>query len=199
MRILAFADNHGNLKNLESVKRKAKRLKPEIILCAGDFTFFEEKMDFILKKINALKIKTLIVPGNHEDRNHLRENITKYKNIEYFHASAFETEEAIFLGYEGNGFSKKDKDFKKWWKKIKKLIKKTDKKIVLITHAPPYNTKLDEVGMDYVGNETIRKFIEKEKPVLAISGHIHDCFGVEDKIGNSLLVNPGPNGKIIEI
>ena len=50
------------------------------------------------------------------------------------------------------------------------------------------------------GNKSIKKFIMSERPNLVICGHLHENFGVIDKIGkNSMLVNPGAKGKIIEI
>ena len=35
--------------------------------------------------------------------------------------------------------------------------------------------------------------------MLALSGHFHETFGVDDKIGKSLLLNPGDEGIIIEV
>ncbi|MBS3097214.1 hypothetical protein J4209_00295 [Candidatus Woesearchaeota archaeon] len=43
----------------------------------------------------------------------------------------------------------------------------------------------------------IKTFILKVKPDLAISGHLHENAGKEDKIGKTKIVNPGPFGKII--
>jgi len=51
---------------------------------------------------------------------------------------------------------------------------------------------------EHAGNKSIRKFIERIKPVLAISGHLHECVG-EDKIKETKVVNPGYKGKILTI
>ena len=74
-----------------------------------------------------------------------------------------------------------------------------DKKIILLTHAPPYRTKLDKLGRNYAGNKSFRNFIEKYKIDLHICGHLHENFGKEDKIKNTKIINPGPFGKIVEI
>jgi Icc-related predicted phosphoesterase len=77
-----------------------------------------------------------------------------------------------------------------------KLFEKT----ILVTHAPPHKTKLDEMREGYhVGNKSIREFIEKAKPSVAVSGHIHETFEKVDKIGETVIVNPGPGGAIIDI
>jgi Icc-related predicted phosphoesterase len=41
--------------------------------------------------------------------------------------------------------------------------------------------------------------IEKLRPNKCICGHIHETFGLEDKLGNTDIVNAGPKGKIIVI
>ena len=63
---------------------------------------------------------------------------------------------------------------------------------VLMTHQPAWGTKVDTVGEDqHTGSIAIRDFIEKNKPLLAISGHIHEAAGV-DSIGDTVVINPGP-------
>ena len=104
----------------------------------------------------------------------------------------------LFMGYGGGGFGFTDKNFEKIAERFKRLIREDDK-VILVTHAPPYGTKTDKIGKEHCGNKSIRKFIEKEKPDLAICGHIHECAGKEDKIGKTKIVNPGWKGKILEI
>ena len=75
------------------------------------------------------------------------------------------------------------------------MIKK-ENKIILVTHAPPYKTKIDEIWGEHAGNKSIRKFIEQTKPVLAVSGHLHECVG-GDMIRKTRVINPGYKGKVI--
>jgi uncharacterized protein len=63
--------------------------------------------------------------------------------------------------------------------------------LVLVVHNPPANTKLDMITNGaHVGSPLIRSFIERYKPLLAVSGHIHESFAV-DALGPTTLVNPG--------
>ncbi len=65
------------------------------------------------------------------------------------------------------------------------------KKIVQVTHMPPFKTKLDVVYTGaHVGSEVVRKFIEEYKPLVAISAHIHEARGI-DEIGKTKLINSG--------
>lgn len=53
--------------------------------------------------------------------------------------------------------------------------------LVLVTHAPPYNTVCDytyvkpEECFRHVGSRGVRRFIEKYQPRLTLHGHIHDA------------------------
>ena len=200
MKILAFVDVHGSLKALKKIKEKSK--KADIIVCAGDISIFENNLDKLLHQLNKLKKTVLIIHGNHEDENDLKELSLLFDNIHYIHKKSFVKENYLFLGYGGGGFSMIDKDFNKVSKKFKKTIEKfnqENKKIMLVTHAPPYKTKIDRVSGESCGNKNIKKFILKCKPDLVISGHLHENAGKEDKVGKSIVINPGPYGKIINI
>ena len=70
---------------------------------------------------------------------------------------------------------------------------------ILVTHQPPYKTALDPIYGEHVGSTSIRKFIKEHQPDYCITGHIHENEGKTDKLGKTIIVNPGPAGKIIEI
>lgn len=64
--------------------------------------------------------------------------------------------------------------------------------LVLVSHQPAYGTHLDMTGGGgHAGSTALRDFIEREQPILAVSGHIHESAGI-DRVGNCTLVNPGP-------
>jgi len=64
--------------------------------------------------------------------------------------------------------------------------------LVLVTHQPAHGTRLDTPFTGgHAGSPAIRAFIERHRPILAVSGHLHEVIGV-DRIGPTTLVNPGP-------
>ncbi len=70
------------------------------------------------------------------------------------------------------------------------MIKDAPRKI-LIAHCPPYRTTVDRLySGQHVGSTSVRQFIEAYQPDICISGHIHEAPG-EDRLGNTLLLNPG--------
>jgi uncharacterized protein len=68
----------------------------------------------------------------------------------------------------------------------------SEKPTILVSHQPPYSTVCDRISLNnHVGSHAIRAFIEKHKPILCLTGHIHEGIGI-DNIGNTMVVNPGP-------
>src|SRR3989338_4113337 len=217
MKLLAFTDTHGSLSALRRIEQKTKAQKPDLLVCAGDISIFEHGIVGIIRRLNRLNKKIIIIHGNHEDDTTFRKLSKLFKNIIFIHKNHFIKNNTLFLGYGGGGFSMVDKEFEKIAIKFKKIIKSyrseasgelknqgflsdnKDKKTILVTHAPPYKPKLDKLVGGHCGNKPIRHFIEKNKIDLLICGHLHENFGKEDKIKHTKVVNPGPFGKIVEI
>ncbi|MBI1936270.1 metallophosphoesterase [Candidatus Woesearchaeota archaeon] len=201
MKILAFTDTHGSMMLLKKIERKARYYNADLLVCAGDISIFERGIFSILKRLNKIGKKIIIVHGNHEDAHTLSKYSKSFKNLIFIHKKPYAENNLLFLGYGGGGFSIRDREFEKIiQQRFSKIINDNkDKKIILITHAPPYGTRLDRIGKNYCGNKSIRKFIERNKVDLHICGHLHENFGKEDKIGKTKLINPGPFGKMILI
>ena len=143
MKILAITDMHGSSKAFKELKNKSP--KADLIINAGDFSIFEQKMDEFFEKMSKLKKPLLLIHGNHE----MEEDCVQaelFESIEFIHKKEHIIDNYLFLGWGGGGFSRIEKEFEKqaekWLKKIKKI---KPEKLILITHAPPYNTKLDLV------------------------------------------------------
>jgi len=197
MKILAFVDLHSSLSILKRIIRRAKKQDISIIVNAGDHTIFGEKHRFILRELNKIKKPVLVIHGNHETEKETRNLCKSLKHCIFIHNKLFKKNNYVFFGWGGGGFSLIDRNFEKAVKKFKKQFK--NKQVILITHAPPYKTKVDEILKEHAGNKSIREFIIKNKPVFSITGHIHENAGKQDKLGKTTIINPGPKGKVIEI
>jgi len=200
MKLLAFTDIHGSLLALRKVEQKARTQKPDLIICTGDLTIFETNIISIAKRLNNLNKKIILIHGNHEDASTLTKISKLFKNIIFIHKNHFIQDNVLFLGYGGGGFAITDKKFENITKKFKKIIKNNqDKKIILVTHAPPYKTNVDYLAGSHCGNKSIRHFVENNNINLVICGHLHENFGKEDTIRKTKIINPGPFGKLIEV
>jgi Icc-related predicted phosphoesterase len=70
------------------------------------------------------------------------------------------------------------------------------KPLVCVFHGPPHGTALDLIHGDvHVGSRVVRKFLEEQKPLLSLHGHIHESPAVSgkfaDRVGRTICVNPG--------
>jgi len=202
MRIYAFTDLHGNLKALDEVKRTVRKQKPDLVVCLGDLTVFENELGPLLSRINMLKVPVIMLHGNHEEASRLRKACAKFPNITFLHKEGVVKEGFTFIAYGGGGFSERYPELEQMdksaaWKQVDWA------RTVFLSHAPPYNTKLDDVGEKgeawHVGSKTLRNIIKKRKPLLLLAGHIHECFHAKDMIGNTLCENPGPGGTLYDL
>lgn len=198
MRIFTFVDLHEDEETLAHIKNEIRKNDPELVVCAGDFSIFENKFHEVLKELNSINKPMLIIPGNHEDEETLEKACGFFENLICFHGKTYEKDDFLFVGFGTGGFSISDPNFKEVAPEFKKKIM-PHHKVVLVTHAPPHGTNIDLVNGDHCGSKAIREFIKEVQPLVAISGHIHENSYKEDFIGRTRIINPGPRGKIIDL
>lgn len=62
---------------------------------------------------------------------------------------------------------------------------------VLLSHPPPRDTHLDRTLRGaHVGSTAVRRCIEEVRPILVVTGHIHEARGI-DALGPTTIVNCG--------
>jgi Icc-related predicted phosphoesterase len=202
MKILFFVDTHGSNGSMRRLKEKSQDV--DLLVCAGDFTVFENDMTSILREFDEIGKPVLIIHGNHETSSGVMIECEQLKNLHFIHKTYFILNDLVFYGFGGGGFSVRDESFthdaELFIREFKNLIDRDGKKyrLVLITHAPPYGTMLDDLG-GHVGNKSVAEFIRRHEPILAVSGHIHETSGADDKLNNTRMINPGPNGMILDL
>ena len=67
---------------------------------------------------------------------------------------------------------------------------------MLVVHSPP---KGHVDGPRNLGSESILKTIEAKQPRLVVCGHIHESAGEESRVGDSRVLNAGPDGVVIDL
>lgn len=194
MKILAFSDIHEDYGAFEVLKKKAH--DADFIVCAGDMSIFGNGIEESINMLDNLGKKVFCVHGNHDSEHKMKKLCEKTANVIFIHEGYEIFGDVLVAGYGGGGFSRDDSDFDKYTEKMENIVPKYIK-IILLTHAPPYGVKLDMVNGHHVGSRSIRKFIEKYSPSVAVSGHIHETFRKTDKINKTVVVNPGPEGAMI--
>ena len=194
MKILTMGDIHGQCQKIISYLQKNDL---DLIILTGDITHFGPPKlgEEILNEICLFNIPTLAIPGNCDPE--CIHGEIENSNAVNIHNKSIIIKNMGICGFGGSNLTPFDTPLEfeeaEIYCELKKLIKQIDDQHVkiLVTHAPPYNTKTDLLPSgDHVGSESIRKIIEEFQPSLNICGHIHEARAI-DKIGNTIIVNPG--------
>ena len=169
MKILCVSDYHREKKFAKSVEKLAEKEKADVIINAGDYI----SMDFARKILDKTKFRTFTIHGNWDtDIKTSNNKVTILRN------QAVEYRGYYFLGVDWGFYSY-----------IMELSKGIDpKKLILITHDPPY----DILDLSYFGGNAghldLRAIVNELKPALHVFGHIHESAGyIEDK--DTIFVN----------
>jgi Icc-related predicted phosphoesterase len=117
--------------------------------------------------------------------------------LTFFHRDVVKFKDLFLIGFGGGGFAFQDRGFERF---VVGLDIKDFSRAILVTHGPPFETCLDETNPGvFVGCESYKQFILKRKPLVAISGHIHETSGVVCNLEGVVLINPGPDGVVLEL
>ena len=193
MKIIFLTDIHGAFRKAEEIIRKES---PNICIIGGDLTTVGTVKDAKNTVENFLQIcpQLYCLAGNMDLREHddlyLRMGISlNARGIIIEHVGIFGVSSApispLHTPYEIT-----EEEISHRIHEGYKHIKHTRKKI-LVSHAPPYGTKVDIIHSGYhVGSTAVRDFIEDHQPDIVICGHIHEGRG-QDIIENSSIINCG--------
>jgi Icc-related predicted phosphoesterase len=195
LNILAFSDLHGSDYAFNKALNVILEHKPNLIMIAGDIAdnSFEKAKDF-LSSLNDFGIEVFYVPGNMDSKKLIIEDLN-LKHVKNVHKKIIDYEGFKIIGFGGANKTPFNTPIEFDEAEIEFFLSNVNldekEKIILLTHSPPKNTKVDKTFMKiHAGSIAIRNFIEKHKPILTICGHIHEAYGV-DRLGNSLVINVG--------
>lgn len=200
MKILAASDIHGEIESIRKLVEKAKKYDVDLIVLGGDITHFEMKLEGIIGELKKAEKPIIMVPGNEESIATLDFLVELYSPSVYnIHAYAIRFGDVGIVGI--GGATRVGPHFvterEVWESLVKGFQKIKDKKIkIILAHEPPDNTKL---SLKFGGSKALREFIEKYSPDIVICGHIHESQGMIDIIGKTIIINPGPEGMVIDL
>lgn len=202
-KILAFTDPHGSMASALKIIELARREQPDLIVCPGDFSYFGSRFDGFLTKLRELGQDILYVDGNHETeetRSNLQIWYPYMRNVEYRIVEASSVRIAG-LPATGEYWPGEQVDLSAVRVATSRLGAQSKKPLVLLSHYPPTRTAIS--GTTYMTPDSgssalVRHIVEALQPALFFCGHYHQDFGKEDRLGTSRLINPGPDGQLIE-
>lgn len=194
---MILSDFHGRREAFLKAASEAERLKVELIVVCGDITHFGhvKKARPLFTSLISLNLPLLYVPGNCDLSSFFEEKIENAHNL---HASCVKIKDCAFIGVGGapSSYLKTPLEFPEDW--IMDSLNRgfamcsSEKKLIVVSHTPPFNTKVDLAYMKrHIGSRSIRRFVEEKKPLAVFCGHVHETPGI-DWIGETLVTNAGP-------
>ena len=193
MRILAITDTHGDLDSLEKAIRAAGMV--DAILVLGDVGVTRTAIRRVYRRLSETGIRTYVIHGNHEDEDVAHEVASEY-GLRFVHRGTDPLDDFVVIGYGGDGFSLERDDLDSFSSALPGDIAH---RCIVMTHAPPSNTVLDDLDGDHVGDASVRRLIERTKPLVALSGHLHENFHEGGTLGDTIIANPGDTGTLVII
>lgn len=168
LRIFCTSDLHANETFAENIVKFLGDNDVDVWLGCGDFVSTE----YAVRLFNRITVRGFAVPGNLDwglafDNGKVRvheDGLEEYKGYHFLCIADMAMPD------------------------LRRLEKIDGKRLVFVTHYPPYGV-LDLIWSGRrVGSYEFRKFLEVKKPALHAFGHIHEANGTE-KFRETLAVN----------
>ena len=202
MKILAAGDLHGDKSLAERLAEKADREKVKLVILCGDLTSKDEadKTPGIIGPFLKKNKKVLIIPGNH-DSFATTDFLAEFYGIKNIHGYSVKYED---IGLFGCGFANiglnqlSEAEIFSTLKNANEKIKSMKKRI-MVTHVHPSGIKMEKLSNFVKGSSGVTKAINQLKPDIVLCSHIHEAEGLEEKIGNTRVINVGREGKVLDI
>ncbi|MGB9636014.1 MAG: metallophosphoesterase family protein [Thermoplasmata archaeon] len=189
IRILQITDIHASQKFAGMLEKIVETEKPDVVIICGDITHFGP-YSFASQILNSIKVRGFTVLGNC-DLPDTFEKISIPENIIHLHGDATNFMGQKFAGFGGaNGTPWAYGNLYSEAEIYTSLAKIADAESIVITHTPPCSFVRARIGEE-MGSAGVDRILIEKKPKAILCGHIHEADGVE-KIGSTVIVNPGP-------
>ncbi|HEU4736465.1 MAG TPA: metallophosphoesterase family protein [Solirubrobacterales bacterium] len=198
MRLLAFSDLHRDLG--QAAELVAMAAEADVVIGAGDFASVHEGLQETIDALAAIETPTLLVPGNNETEDALREATSDWSAATVLHGGGTAIDGVEFYGLgAGIPVTPWDWSFDLDDGDAASMLEPCPQGAVLVLHSPPRG-HCDSNGSDmHFGSPALLQAIEEKSPRLAVCGHIHESWGCESRIGETPIRNLGPQGTWIEV
>lgn len=197
MRLLVFSDLHRDLGAARAMVGRAP--EADVVVGAGDFATMREGLAEIIDILSDIDRPTVVVPGNGESDEELRVACGGWASAHVLHGESTTIDGVPFFGI---GAAIPITPFGDWSFDISDEI--ADGMLadcpgdgVLVSHSPPLG-HVDGVDQHF-GSRAVLEAIERARPRLVVCGHIHDCWGQSSQVGETLVLNAGPTGRLLDL
>ncbi|MEX0972963.1 MAG: metallophosphoesterase family protein [Solirubrobacterales bacterium] len=197
MKLLAFSDLHRDLGQAAALVEMSA--EADVVIGAGDFASVHEGLDEAIGALAAIEAPTVLVPGNNETEEALREASASWSAATVLHGGGTTIEGVEFYGLgAGVPVTPWDWSFDLDDEAARERLEACPEGAVLVLHSPPQGHCDANGGGDHFGSAALLEAIEAKQPRLAVCGHIHESWGCQSRIGATPVHNLGPAGTWLE-
>lgn len=194
MKLLAFSDFHGLyglINHFQEVKKKISESEPDLLVFCGDFRN-NISIPLLESRLKRLEFPaTYFVWGNDDQVKPTAE----LKNGINLHLKVKLLGDFIITGIGGD-----ELDVQWNIERLGTLVAESElKKIILISHIPPFGCCDFAIDGKHVGSKPLRQFIEHYHPIACLFGHIHEQAQKSMNLGTTRCWNVGHNGLLINL
>lgn len=199
LRLLLFSDLHCDTEKARRLAGLSRDVN--VVIGAGDLGNLRRGLERSIDVLQVIDKPTILVPGNAESEDELREACRNWPSAHVLHGSGVTIESIEFFGIGGGipvtPFGSWSFDFTE--EQATELLADCPDGCVLVTHSPPQGAVDVSSRGASLGSVTVRQVIETRQPQLVVCGHIHESWGKHEMIGATPVVNAGPDGILWEL
>jgi uncharacterized protein len=197
LRLQIFSDIHNDWPALE----RLLSVDADYYIAAGDQLTWSRGMEQCGEILQSRGDRVYVLPGNHESAGQVAAMCARYR-LHDFHARHIQVGKwnVAGLGYSNptpfnTPGESSEPELAERLRRFREL-----EPLVLICHAPPYGTALDEIRPGvHAGSRSVAEFLNRHQPGYFFCGHIHEAAGVEIRLGATLARNVGKAGYLLEL
>jgi uncharacterized protein len=198
VKLLAFSDLHRDLG--QAAKLVEASAQADVVIGAGDFASVHEGLEETIEALAAIEVPTVLVPGNNETDEALREAAAGWDAATVLHGEGTTIEGFEFFGLgAGVPVTPWDWSFDLDDETAGGMLQDCPAGAVLVLHSPPQGHCDANGGGDHFGSAALLKAVEQKRPRLAVCGHIHESWGCQSQIGETPVRNLGPKATWIDV
>ncbi len=196
MRILAFSDVHCDQAACEALVLAAA--DADLVIGAGDFAQRREGLAETMAILEPIAARAIYVAGNNETPEELR----AATSATVLHGQMTTRQGLRIYGLGGaipelNITAFESFDIPE--AEAAPLLGAADGADIVICHSPPKGVADVMASRGSMGSVAILETIRRVRPKLMLCGHVHDCWGARDMVGQTQVANLGPKINWIEL
>ncbi len=194
MKLLLFSDLHTDTKAARRLVQRAGSV--DVLVGAGDFGNVRRQVHVCIDVLRDAGRPTVLVAGNNESTEELTDACKGWADTFVLHGTAVTIGGVTFFGLPGGvpvtPFGPWSFDFSE--AEAAAMLANCPAGCVLVSHSPPKNVLDRSSRGQHLGSVAVAEAITRCKPRLVVCGHIHDSAGRHELLGDTPVVNAGPEG-----